>query len=311
MRVVASIQYTGNEFRVLHSAVYTIYGNGSIAVDNTVTPQGERIPLARIGVRMLLDKRMDALQYLARGPMENYSDRKRGSDIGLYSSTIAEQLTPYSKPMECGNHEDAHWLALSGKNLPLLLVQGEKEPLQFSSLPYTDEEMDKAEYRVDLPKSQATVVCLSAKTLGVGSNSCGPRPLEPYMVYSDPTAFSYILRLLPAGTNNPAELARQALPQDRLRPVLVSREAGGRVILTADGAANIEYSQDGAKWGRYTEPLTINADMTLHVRNTSPDGQAITEQVPFEGRATAANGKRPSVLSNLVRGILNICWTGI
>jgi beta-galactosidase len=39
------------------------------------------------------------------------------------------------------------------------------------------------------------VLCLSHKTLGVGSNSCGPRPLEPYMVYAKPTTFSYQLQL--------------------------------------------------------------------------------------------------------------------
>ena len=43
---------------------------------------------------------------------------------------------------------------------------------------------------------------LDTKTLGVGSNSCGPKPLPQYMVWSDPTEFSYVLRLLPAGDRN-------------------------------------------------------------------------------------------------------------
>ena len=81
--------------------------------------------MARVGVRMLLDKRLGSLDYLARGPMENYSDRKRGSDIGRYASTVAEQMTPYAKPMDCGNHEDASWLALRGTGLPTLLAQSE------------------------------------------------------------------------------------------------------------------------------------------------------------------------------------------
>ncbi|MBC7565817.1 MAG: hypothetical protein H7223_02515, partial [Pedobacter sp.] len=51
------------------------------------------------------------------------------------------------------------------------------------------------EYKIDLPKSKGTVLCISHKTLGVGSNSCGPRPLEQYQVYAKPTTFSYQITL--------------------------------------------------------------------------------------------------------------------
>jgi len=69
--------------------------------------------------------------------------------------------------------------------------------LQFTALPYSDEQMDKVEYRIDLPQSDATVFCLSYRTLGVGSNSCGPRPLPQFMVYTAPASFAYKLNLLP------------------------------------------------------------------------------------------------------------------
>jgi beta-galactosidase len=49
-------------------------------------PSGERIPLVRIGVRLMLNKSYDRFTYQGRGPMENCSDRDRESDVGLYSS---------------------------------------------------------------------------------------------------------------------------------------------------------------------------------------------------------------------------------
>ncbi len=286
VRVTASTYYTGNDFNVVHNAVYTVYGNGSIVVDNTVVPEGRHINLARIGVRMMLPSQMENLSYLARGPMENYSDRKRGSDIGLYTSSVREQLTPYSKPMEAGNHEDARWFSLSGKNAPMLLATTVgNDPIQFSAVPYTDEQLEVAPYRVDLPKSEGTVVCLSAKTLGVGSNSCGPAPLAPYRVYSEPTAFSYALRLLPAGTTNPASVARQVLPSNRPFPVLATRSRDGKVILTTASAADVtvksEYSLDGNTWTPYTEPVTIKTESLLRVRSIAPDGQRIESLFPF------------------------------
>jgi beta-galactosidase len=67
--------------------------------------------------------------------------------------------------------------------------------LQLSALPYSDEEMEKVEYKIDLPASKGTVLCISHKTLGVGSNGCGPRPQEPYLVYAKPASFTYQIRL--------------------------------------------------------------------------------------------------------------------
>ncbi len=199
-----------NGLSITHQVRYTVYGNGSIAVDNRVSFDGTRMTLARIGVRLRLNKALDRVEYFGRGPMENYSDRKRGADVGRYSSTVQEQMTPYAKPMECGNHEDVRWLALSGKNIPTLLVQTDGKPLQFTALPYEDEEMDNVPYSIDLPPSTATILCLSAKTLGVGSNSCGPRPLAPYLVNTEETVFSYVLNLLPPGT--PLDQASRTLP---------------------------------------------------------------------------------------------------
>jgi beta-galactosidase len=223
VRIEAIINAQGlQQWNALHRAFYTIQGDGTIIVDNAVVPQGERIPLARLGVRLLLDKRFDQFTYLGRGPMENYSDRDRGSDVGLYSSTVRQQLTPYSKPMEGGNHEDVRWAAITGAKLPALLVQSDDKLFQVSGLPYTDEQLDGPEYSIDLPESDATVVTVDARTLGVGSNSCGPRPLPQYEVWSDPILFSYVLRLAPAGQRDFSELGRLAIPKDRPRPVLES-----------------------------------------------------------------------------------------
>ena len=207
-RVVAELQAEGKDgFIVTYNAAYTIHGEGAMVVDNEVKFAGPQLPLGRLGVRLLLDKRLDRFDFLGRGPMENYADRKRGFDVGLYSTGINEQYA-YEKPMEYGNHEDVRWAALTGVGTPGLLVQARGELLQASALPHTDEQMTPVEYKIDLPTSQATVLCLSTKTLGVGSNGCGPRPLEKYIVRSKPAKFSYILRLLGTGQQPTPEIGR-------------------------------------------------------------------------------------------------------
>lgn len=281
VRVSASLRLTGKrEFTVSHTVSYTILGDGSVTVDNTVSTSDPEVNLARMGVRMLLNRRLDQMDYLARGPMENYSDRKRGSDIGRYTGSVADQLTSYAKPMECGNHEDMTWVALKGSGAPTLLVQADGKPMQFSALPYTDEELEPVPYSVDLPKSNKTVLCISAKTLGVGSASCGPRPDPQYRVSAAPAAFSYTLRILPADETRIAEIARIRPPLGRPHPVLATRDAEGKVNLTASGD-KVEYSIDGKSWKPFNTPAVVEKPTKLHVRSVAAGGGTFTGQLDF------------------------------
>jgi beta-galactosidase len=184
-----------NGFVVTHKVNYEIAGDGKIKVSNDVSFNNTTIPLARVGVRFMLNKDYDQFNYFGRGPMENYSDRKLGFDIGQYQSTVKQQLTPYEKPMEAGNHEDVRWARVSSNTGSSLTVKKDTALLQVSALPYSDEEMENVEYRIDLPKSSATVLCVDARTLGVGSNSCGPKPIASCTPFSESQKFSYIINI--------------------------------------------------------------------------------------------------------------------
>ncbi|QJD98396.1 DUF4981 domain-containing protein [Mucilaginibacter robiniae] len=186
-----------NNFSVNHQVIYTIRGDGTVKVDNQVKSSDTSLVIARMGVRMFLNKNYQQFKYFGRGPMENYADRKTGSDIGVYHSDVAQQLTPYEKPMECGNHEDVRWATVADNAGRGLEVMADSSLLQISALPYSDEQMSRTEYRIDLPQSTSTVLTISYKTLGVGSNSCGPTPLPQYTVTAKPTSFTYFIKLMP------------------------------------------------------------------------------------------------------------------
>ena len=97
--------------------------------------------------------------------------------------------------MERGNHEEVRWATMSGKSMPSVMITADEKLMQVAALPHTDEQMHPVEYKIDLPPSSSTVVCVSTKTLGVGSASCGPKPLAEYQVWSEPTKFSYTIKL--------------------------------------------------------------------------------------------------------------------
>jgi len=197
--VIISATLTGEgkkDFKVTHQVLYTILGDGTVKVDNNVNSTKPDLVVARMGVRLFLDKKYDRFSYFGRGPMENYSDRKHAFDISYYASSVKDQQTPYEKPMECGNHEDVKWAAVKDDAGNGILVKSIGAPLQVSALPYSDEELIKPEYKIDLPVSNKTVLCVSHLTLGVGSNGCGPRPLEAYRVYANSNTFSYEIQLM-------------------------------------------------------------------------------------------------------------------
>jgi len=195
VKIISTTKADGKDgFGVYHTASYLIKGDGTIQVDNKVQFVGFRVNLARIGVRMQLDKRFDRMTFFGRGPFENYSDRKSAAEVGIYDMGVNEQYE-YEKPMEQGNHEEVRWAKLYGKDMPSILIQSDEKLMQFAALPQTDELMYPVEYKIDLPASTSTVVCVSTKTLGVGSASCGPQPLEKFKVYSDSTSFTYTIHL--------------------------------------------------------------------------------------------------------------------
>jgi beta-galactosidase len=129
--------------------------------------------------------------------------------------------------------------------------------------------MDPVEYTVDLPPSTASVFVIAARTTGVGSNGCGPRPGDEYIVWSTPASFSYVLRLLPEGAKLP-QAGRLQAPSSCVKPVVAARDFGGTVTLSSETAgAKIEYALAGGAWQAYAAPFAAPEAQQLAVRATA------------------------------------------
>ena len=270
---------------------YTVNRDGSIDVRASVLPHGKRIVLPRLGMRVQLDPALDRLTYEARGPQENYPDRELGAEIGRYESSVRDQMTPYVRPMECGNHGDARWCALTqeqGAGLRVDMVPAGDFGVHpaavggfsFSALPYTDEQLAKADYAKDLPPSTATVLCLAAKTLGVGSGSCGPATFDAYRIYSDPVVFSF--RLTPvAGGGSAAPAQRLTDLPALVAPILVQQDGSGQVSLgNAPAGTAVSYALADQPFQPYTGPFAAAGAERLRVQ------AARTGAAPFAGEFT-------------------------
>ena len=92
-----------------------------------------------------------------RGPVDTYSDRKAGAEIGVFESSVTEQYVPYIMPQEHGHKTDVRWLRLtdaSGRGLEFRA----DAPFEFNALHYTDADLSAAKHTSDLqPRPEVTL----------------------------------------------------------------------------------------------------------------------------------------------------------
>lgn len=180
------------------STTYTIYGNGEIKVDNTLHPGSSNLPyIPEVGTMLFVPGELSRLRYYGRGPHENQWDRKTGSDVGVYSSTVAEQWTGYLRPQENGNKTDVRWVALVNGTGRGLLASAEPL-LEVNASYFTPEDLSKGtRHDYQLTRRQDVVLRLNLRQTGVGGNdSWGAQPLDTYKLFPN-RDYTYTYRLKP------------------------------------------------------------------------------------------------------------------
>ena len=155
-------------------------GDGRVRVEETVEIPAVLEDLPRVGTVLELVPGHDDLEWFGRGPHETYPDRARGGRVGRWRSTVSAQQVPYVRPQESGGHADTRWLRLSGRT-GVVRVDLER-PAQMSALHLRAADLDTTTHDVELRPRAETIVHLDAAHRGLGTASCGPDTLDPYVL---------------------------------------------------------------------------------------------------------------------------------
>ena len=171
---------------------YTLYPQGIVDVEARFTPHTDH--LRRAGLVCHLDSALSQVDYFACGPWENTVDRKDGTLLGRYSTTVAQLPEPYVKPQSAGSREGLRELTLKARDGFALNIQTEGE-VSFSAQQHTDADLMNAAHQWELTPRPYTVLHLDAWLRGVGNASCGQDvdTLPQYRVPNRP--LSYKLRI--------------------------------------------------------------------------------------------------------------------
>jgi len=178
-----------------HTHTYTLHPDARLVVDNVIAFAGaEMTDLPRAGVRFDLVAGYENLAYFGRGPVENYADRKTGSLLARYETTVTGEYVDYVMPQEHGHHTETRWLELCSTDRKAPVVHIAAAPLlEFNASHFTAEDLYAAKHTTDLKPRAETIIYLDAAHRGLGSQSCGPDTLDRYKVSSKRYAFSYTL----------------------------------------------------------------------------------------------------------------------
>lgn len=196
------------------SIVYTILPDGSMEISSQavkINNTPKYILMPRIGLNMGINKALDNVEYLGKGPWANYIDRAASNDVGLYKSKVEEWFEPFTYTQDTGNREKVRWLALTdGKSG--LLVTAEK-PLAMSVLPYTQDELKSAMHPYLLPESKAIDLRIAGKVLGLGNASCGLPPRDEFRLdFKGSIEWKFTIRPL-FDLKDAAKMGREKFPK--------------------------------------------------------------------------------------------------
>lgn len=199
--VVITAEYELPEVYASLSLNYVINKEGAIKVTQKMktSPNQEVANMFRFGMQIEMPYDFEHSRFYARGPVENYSDRKHSAFVGIYEQAADEQAYPYIRPQETGNKTDIRWwyqTELGGRGI---LIKADNL-FSASALHYSIQSLDDGvkkgqRHFPQVEKADYTNLCIDKVQMGLGCvNSWGTLPLEEYRIPYKDYEFSFILQ---------------------------------------------------------------------------------------------------------------------
>ncbi|MDY4804776.1 MAG: beta-galactosidase domain 4-containing protein, partial [Prevotella sp.] len=198
----AKMSVNGSATGCSYTIDYTFYPDGTVDMKVTFSPSET---LARIGLGMQFASGFENVEFYARGPRSNYSDRKTGSYLGRFTTTVDDMVDEMIHPQTFGDHEDMRELILTNKasNVQIGIKAGGRASFSLSHYDETkwcksgDSMWNTKLHWYDLTRYQQVYAHFDYMQRGLGNNSCGGDGcLSQYQCPSS-GSYTYTLRFKP------------------------------------------------------------------------------------------------------------------
>lgn len=179
---------------------YDIHADGSVVVSVDLSGVDAKSPiLPRFGTNFILDKSYQQVQWLGRGPHENYQDRKTSALVGQYQAAVSELYFPYIRPQENGYRTELRWVTLrnsTGKGIRITAP----DLFGFSAHHRYNEDFDDGESKMqrhdtDITPRNLVNVNIDKVQMGLGGDdSWGAMPLNKYQIPPGNMTFKFTIQ---------------------------------------------------------------------------------------------------------------------
>ena len=193
---VAKMSMSGGN---IYTIDYIIYPDATIDMKVTFNSSSN---YRRVGLGMQFTGGFENVEYYARGPWSNYVDRKTGSYLGRYVTTVDDMIEENIHPQTYGDHQDLRELILSNGNVALTIKTGGNVAYSLSHYDETqycgtgDTMWSDGTHWYDLTKSNQIFAHFDYWQRGLGNGSCGGDScLDQYLCPDG--SYSYTLRFTP------------------------------------------------------------------------------------------------------------------
>lgn len=253
--------FSANDFHFTTRQIYTIHRDGTIELQSNITSNNSNLVLPRLGYQMQIPEHLSKFEYYGRGPVGNYNDRRTGSFIERYSSTVTQQVENFPKPQEMSNHEDTRWCSLTNtQGDGVMFIANNNMSVQ--ALPYSAIDLTTAAHPYELKTNGFTYLNLDLGVTGLGGTSCGQAPPLDYdRITGKPHVFGFIIR--PLKSNDNRVLISNVKPITP-SPIMIDRSALGVVKMTCtQNDTEIMYSINGGAPQKYQQPFDFKQGGTV------------------------------------------------
>jgi len=163
---------------------YEVYADGRVETELTYDWVPELGDMPEFGVMFRLNADYDRLEWYGMGPEETYVDRCQGAKLGIYRNKVADNMTTYLVPQECGNKIGVRYAKVTDARGRGMVFEG--DAVSFSALPYSPHELEIAQHAYELPPVHATVVRVAKTQMGVGGDdSWGAKTHPEYLIQEE------------------------------------------------------------------------------------------------------------------------------
>jgi beta-galactosidase len=194
--------------------LYFVYANGVIKIDYTLNVKPGLPNIPKVGFQGAIPREFDNISWYGRGPMENYVDRRYGSDVGIYDMKISNFMEPYVVPQENGNRTDVRWMYLSNSKTKDGLLIVADSLLSMSAWPFTEKNIQSARHTIDLKDAGFITLNIDLAQMGVGGNdswSDVAAPLDQYQLKSQPYHYAFYIVPFNSKESSPSTKAKEIL----------------------------------------------------------------------------------------------------